>query len=141
MSSQSEADMCPHPIAHEEETISESGDEKDVVFEEFFIARLRIPPHAALKFQAQFHQLTPNAMAQLSNYFWALGSFGGIPTTNAFAKRYELHYQPMMVEVRKVVLDPQFGCINFHAKCHKSSGVKFITIAIKKKWSLGWKRV
>jgi hypothetical protein len=81
----------------------ELDDDEAVVFEEFFIAGLYMPPHPALaaillKFYAQLHQLTPNAIAQLSKYFWVVGSFGGIPSGDAFAKRYELHYQPKKIE-------------------------------------------
>jgi hypothetical protein len=81
----------------------EPNDDKAVVFEEFFIAGLYMPPHPALaaillKFQAQPHQLTPNAIAQLSKYFWVVGSFGGVPSGDAFAKWYELHYQLKKIE-------------------------------------------
>jgi hypothetical protein len=81
-----------------------------------------MPPHSTLteillKFRAQLHQLTPNAIAPLSKYFWVVGSFGGIPTLEAFTKRYELQYQPKKVEIGEVVLDAQFSCLNFHAKC------------------------
>jgi hypothetical protein len=42
-----------------------------------------MPLHPALAdillhFQVQLNQLTPNAIAQLSKYFWAVGSFGGV---------------------------------------------------------------
>jgi hypothetical protein len=40
----------------------------------------------------------PNAIAQLSKYFWPIGSFGGVPVGNSFAKCYELHYQSNTVE-------------------------------------------
>jgi hypothetical protein len=40
-----------------------------------------------LKFQVQLHQLTPNAMVQLSKYIWAVMSFGGVPCADGFAKR------------------------------------------------------
>jgi hypothetical protein len=40
----------------------------------------------------------PNAITQLSKYFWAVGSFGGVPSESSFAKRYELHYQLKTVE-------------------------------------------
>jgi hypothetical protein len=56
-----------------------------VVFEEFFAAGLWMPPHLALtdilvKFHVQLHQLTANAFAQFSKYFWAMMSFGGKPS-------------------------------------------------------------
>jgi hypothetical protein len=67
------------------------------VYVDFFVAGLHIPPHPALvdillKLQAHLHQLTLNDIAQLSKYFWVVDSFGGVPSDNAFAKRYELQY-------------------------------------------------
>jgi hypothetical protein len=66
-----------------------------VVCEDFFIAGLCMPLHLALgdillHFQAQLHQLTPNAIVQISMYFWAVGSFGSMPSSGTFAKWYEL---------------------------------------------------
>jgi hypothetical protein len=56
------------------EMVLELDSDEDVVYEEFFVASLGMPPHHALsdillKFQTQLHQLTPNAIAQLSKYF------------------------------------------------------------------------
>jgi hypothetical protein len=123
-----------------EDTVPESWDDEVVVFEEFFTVRLQMTPHSTLteillKFRAQLHQLTPNAIDLLSKYFWVVGSFGGIPTLEAFTKRYELHYLPK-VEIGEVVLDAQFSCLNFHAKCYKGSRPK-LTLLNKNKWSLG----
>jgi hypothetical protein len=52
------------------ETMPEPRDDEAVVFEDFFVAGLCMPPHLALAdillhFQAQLHQLTLNAIAQL----------------------------------------------------------------------------
>jgi hypothetical protein len=71
--------------------IPEPDDDEAVVYEDFFVASLRMPPHPALgdillHFQVQLHQLVPNVMAQLSKYFWVIGSFGGVPASNAFVK-------------------------------------------------------
>jgi hypothetical protein len=52
-----------------------------------------------LKFWVQLHQLTPNAIVQLLKYIWAVTIFSGIPFTDGFAKRYELHYQSRKMEV------------------------------------------
>jgi hypothetical protein len=57
-----------------------------------------MPLHPALtnilvKFHVQLHQLTPNAFAQFSKYFWVVMSFGGNPSSDGFVKRDELHYQ------------------------------------------------
>jgi hypothetical protein len=56
-----------------EETILEANGDEVVVFEELFTTGLKIPPHPVLsdillKFQVQLHQLTPNAVGQLSKY-------------------------------------------------------------------------
>jgi hypothetical protein len=53
----------------EEETVLEPQLDEAVVFEEYFSAGLRMPPHPVLanillKFQVQIHQLTPNAIVQ-----------------------------------------------------------------------------
>jgi hypothetical protein len=85
------------------ETMPEPDDDEVVVYDDFFVTGLRMPPHPALAyillyFQVQLHQLTLNAIAQLSKYFWAVGSFRGVPSGSAFAKRYELHYQSKTVK-------------------------------------------
>jgi hypothetical protein len=110
----------------------------------FFTAGLRMPLHPVLtdillKFQVQLHQLTPNAIAQLSKYSWVVTSFRGIPSTNGFAKRYGLHYQPKKIKVDGAFVEAQFGCLNFHAKRYKGGRAK-LTLAIKNKWSAGWLR-
>jgi hypothetical protein len=79
-----------------EEVVPEPADNKVVVFEEFFIAGLHTPPWPALadiqhKFRVQLYQLTPNAIVRLSKYIWAALSFGGISTSDGFAKRYEVY--------------------------------------------------
>jgi hypothetical protein len=66
------------------EMVLEPNDDKAVVYEDFFVTGLRMPPHPALvdillHFQAQLHQLMPNAIAQLLKYLWAIGSFRGVP--------------------------------------------------------------
>jgi hypothetical protein len=80
-----------------------------VVFEEFFSAILRMPAHPVLadillKFQLQIHQLTPNAIIQLSKYIWIVLSFRGVPSAEGFTKRYELHYQSRKIDVDGVEL-------------------------------------
>jgi hypothetical protein len=74
-----------------EENVLEPQPDEVVVFEEFFIASLRMPPHPLLaeillKFQVQIHQLTPNSMVQLSKYICAVLSFRGIPSAEGFVK-------------------------------------------------------
>jgi hypothetical protein len=79
--------------------------------------------------------LTPNAIAQLSKYFWMLGSFRGVPLGSAFAKRYELHYQPKTVETPEGDRIAQYGYLNFH---DKRDGSPKLSLVIKNKWSSGW---
>jgi hypothetical protein len=75
-----------------------------------------------LKFLVWIHQLTCNAIDQLSKYILVVTSFGGVPSAERFAKRYELHYQLRKMEVDGVEVQGQYGCINFHAKHRKSTG-------------------
>jgi hypothetical protein len=64
----------------------------------------------------QLHQLTPNAIAQMSKYFWVVLSFSREPSSDGFAKCYELHYQPKMVAADGFEKFQQFGVIDFHGK-------------------------
>jgi hypothetical protein len=61
-------------LAFREEVVPEPANDEEVVFKEFFTTRLRMPSRPTLadilhKFWLQLHQLTPNAIAQLSKYF------------------------------------------------------------------------
>jgi hypothetical protein len=123
-----------------EEVVPEPANDEAIVFEEFFTVGLRMPPHPALtnnlvKFRAHLHQLTSNAFAQLSKYFWDVMSFGGKPSSDGFAKRNELHYQPKKVDVDGFERFQQFGIMNFHER--RGGGVR-LTTTIKNKWSRGW---
>jgi hypothetical protein len=82
--------------------------------------------------------VTPNAIAQLSKYFWVVLSFGGEPSSDGFAKRYKLHYQPKKVVVDGFEKFQQFCVINFHAKWDGEAG---LTPAIKNKLSARWTKV
>jgi hypothetical protein len=62
--------------------VPELNVDEAVVFEDLFVAGLRLPPHPALA-----------DIMQLSKFFWAVTSCGGRPTAEVFAKYYELHYQ------------------------------------------------
>jgi hypothetical protein len=85
------------------ETVPESDNDEAVVYQDFFVAGLHMPPHPALAdivlhFHVQLHQLSPNAITRLSKKIWVVGSFRGVPSGNVFAKWYELHYQLKTVE-------------------------------------------
>jgi hypothetical protein len=80
------------------------------VFEEFFATGLRmllqpVLTDILLKFHVQLHELTPNAFAQFSKYFWVVLSFGKKPCGDGFVKHYESHYQPkrwMLMGLRSI---------------------------------------
>jgi hypothetical protein len=59
--------------------------------------------------------------------------------SEAFTERYKLHYQLKKVQIGEVMLDAQFGCLNFHMKHYKRSAPN-LTLAIKNKWLSGWTR-
>jgi hypothetical protein len=128
------------PRAPGAETVPEPDNNEVVVYEDFFVAGLCMTLHLALAdillhFQGQLHELTTKAIAQLSKYFCIVGSFGGVPSGNAFAKWCELHYQPKTVQTPEGDRIAQYGCLNFHAKRYGSPKVSF---AITNKWSSGW---
>jgi hypothetical protein len=80
------------------ETVPEPRDDVDVIFEDLFNMGLHMSPHQVLtdnlqKFHVQLHQLTPNAIVQISKFIWAVSSCEGHPTTEVFTKYYELYYQ------------------------------------------------
>jgi hypothetical protein len=122
-----------------EEIALEPDDDEAIVFEEIFATWLRMPSHPVfteilLKYRVQLHQLTPNAITQLSMYFWVVMSFSGEPLSDGFAKRYELHYQLKKVVVVGFERFQPFGVNNFHAKQGGEAG---LTPAIKNRWSIG----
>jgi hypothetical protein len=88
--------------------------------------------------EAQLLQLMPNAIAQLSKYFWAVGSFRGVPSRNGFVRRYELHYQSKTIETLEGDQITQYGCLNFHAK---RDGSLKLSLTIQNKWSSGWTKL
>jgi hypothetical protein len=111
-----------------------------IIFEEFFAMGLWMPPHPAfteilLKFLVQLHQLIPNVIAQMLKYFWAVLSFSGEPSSDGFAKCYELHYQHKKVAANGFEKFQQFGVINFHGQRGGEAG---LAPATKNKWSAGW---
>jgi hypothetical protein len=119
--------------------VPEPNVDEVVVFKEFFAAGLRMLPHPAfteilLKFQVQLYQLTPNAIPRMSKYFWAALSFSGEPSSDGFAKRYELHYHPKNFPINGFNKYQQFGVINFHGK---RGGEVGLVRSTKNKWSSG----
>jgi hypothetical protein len=61
-----------------------------------------------------------------------------VPSGDAFAKMYELHYQPKKVETDEGVLFAQYSCLNFHTK---RDGGKKLSLTKKNKWSSRWMKL
>jgi hypothetical protein len=123
-----------------EETVPEPNCDEAIVFEELFATGLRVLPHLAfteilLRFWVQLNQLTLNAIIQISKYFWVVLSFDGEPSSNGFAKRFELYYQPKKTAADGFKKFQQFSVINFHGK---RGGEVGLVSATKNKWSVGW---
>jgi hypothetical protein len=102
-----------------EEVVLEPTEDEAIVFKDFFCSRdLHAPSTGPCLYSTQVlgaaPPTDPNAIAQLSKYFLAVLSFGGVPTSDSYAKLYELHYQPKKVESDEGVMFQQFGCLNFH---------------------------
>jgi hypothetical protein len=75
------------------ESVLEPHTNEAIVFEDFFIAGLRMPPHPMVedilhKFWVQLHHLMSNAIVQISKFFWAVTSYGGHRTVDIFAQHY-----------------------------------------------------
>jgi hypothetical protein len=115
----------------------------EAVFEDFFTATLRMPPHLVLldilcKFQVQLHQLMPNANIQINKFILAITSYRGRPTTYVFTQQYELHYHNKKIQLvgSESTLDTQFGYITFDPS--RFASVLRHTPAMRNKWTGGW---
>jgi hypothetical protein len=72
------------------ESVPEPRANEVVVFEDFFIVGLHMPPHLALadilrKFWVQLHQLTLNVNMQINKFICVVSSCGGRLTVDVFA--------------------------------------------------------
>jgi hypothetical protein len=106
------------------------------VFKSFFRVGLRFPLYDMIRevlkrFEIYIHQLTPNAIARLSIYIWALRSQGKSDNTEGFCRVHELHYQ---MKARADGLHKNFGCYNFAYR----KDVKAPVIGYRTKWPTGW---
>ena len=80
-----------------------------MVFRDFFAAGLRFPldpafPKILARFGLRMHHLTPNAIVQLSKFFWAVKTFEGPVNVDAFCRLYKMHPQTQKVSFDE---DPQ----------------------------------
>jgi hypothetical protein len=118
-----------------EETTLKPEKDEIVIFKSFLKAGLRFPLNRMIsdvlqKFGIYFHQLTPNAIARLSVYIWALRSQAVEQFADSFCRVHELHYQ---TKARKDGLHENFGCYNFAYQ----KTTKFPVISYRSKWPAG----
>ena len=82
----------------EDETTPDPKEGEVVVFRDIFMACLRLPVDPIIllllvPFNAKLHHFIPNAIVQMSKFIWAVQSFGGEVSVDAFGRLYELHCQ------------------------------------------------
>jgi hypothetical protein len=79
------------------EIVPEPYDDEAVVYEDSFVVGLRMPPYLTwlIFYYTSKHNCIscrPMLSHNCQKKFLALGSFGGVPSGNVFAKWYVLHY-------------------------------------------------
>jgi hypothetical protein len=79
-----------------DEITPDPRDGECVVFRDFFSAGLCFPldpvfPKILARFGLRMHHLTPNAIVQLSKFFWVVKTFDGPVSVDAFCRLYEMH--------------------------------------------------
>jgi hypothetical protein len=62
----------------------------------FFVAGFHLSCHDFVvemlgRYGVQIHQLTPNTMAALSKFVWAVTTYGGVKSIDVFTTHYYLH--------------------------------------------------
>jgi hypothetical protein len=114
-----------------------------MVFEDFFTAGLCMPLLPVLvdilcKFRVQLHELTLNAIVQISKFIWVVTSCGGRPIADVFIHHYELHNQNKRIHLEgsETTFAAQFACISFHPSRFGSQAK--LTPALRNKWTNGW---
>jgi hypothetical protein len=90
------------------------------------------------KFCVQLHDLTHNAIVQISKIIWDVTSWGGRTNAEVFAHHYELHYQNKKIHLEgfETTFVAQFGCISFHP--FQFGNCVRLTPAMRNKWTSGW---
>ena len=139
------AGVC-RPPQGEETPNPEDGE--CVVFRDFFVARLRFPldpaiPEMLAKFKVKIHQLTPNAIVQLSKFFWAVKTFRGPISIDVFCRLYELHPQGRKVqfEDEDEAFSAQSGCCTFvPRRPNKTLKIERVELSYyqKNRWDDDW---
>lgn len=115
--------------------VPESGEV--VVFKDFFVAGMRFTlnpllPRILLAYNVKLYHLMPNAIGQLSKFFWAMRTFGGQVSVDAFCRLFELHPQGQKItfEGEDELFEAQSGCCTFMPRCgNKKAGLRRIEIS------------
>ncbi|RLN03736.1 putative retrotransposon protein [Panicum miliaceum] len=104
----------------QDEEIPNPQEGECVVFHDFFTVGLRFPldakfPEIFDRFNVKMHHLTPNAVIQLSRFFWVLKTFAAPVSVDTFCRFYELHPQGRKIsfEDDEEVYSAQSGCCTF----------------------------
>jgi hypothetical protein len=79
----------------------------------------------------------PNAIIQISKFVWAVTSCRGHPTTDVFARHYELYYQNKKIQLEgsETTITAQFGCISFHPS--RFGNCSRLTSSMRNRWTSG----
>ena len=133
-----------------DEITPDPRDGECVVFRDFFAAGLHFPldpvfPKILARFGLRMHHLTPNAIVQLSKFFWAVKTFDGPISVDAFCRLYEMHPQTRKVSFGEdpQVYSAQSGCCSFHPRrTNKTQGIDRIELSYcqKNKWEDDWEQ-
>jgi hypothetical protein len=134
----------------EGEIIPAPKEGKVVVFRDFFKAGLRlhvdpVVPLLLAPFNMKLHHLTPNVMVQLSKFLWAVRTFSGEVSVDAFYRLFKLRCQARkIIEEGKVEpSEAQNACCTFvPRKNNKKAKLQRIGLssAHKNKWEDDWVR-
>jgi hypothetical protein len=121
------------------ETISRPEPDECVMFRDYFTAGLRMPCQDFVEeilkaYNIEMHHLTPNGIAKIALFIWAVKSQRGNLDIGAFCSIHEMHtqFRSKMVDGKNVV--KYFGCCSFKP----ARGAKQIAPASKNKWVENW---
>jgi hypothetical protein len=123
------------------ETVPRPEPDECVVFRDHFTAGLRMPCQDFIEeilkaYNIEMHHLTPNGIAKIALFIWAVKSQRGNLDIGAFCSIHEMHTQfwSKMVDGKSVI--KYFGCCSFK----QARGAKQIAPASKNKWVENWYR-
>ena len=131
----------------EGETTPQLRDGEVVVSRNFFTEGLRLPvdlvvPLLLAPFNAKLHYFTLNVVVQLSKFIWAVRTFGGVVSVDAFCRLYELHCQGQKILEGEIEpSEAQNACCTFvPRKNNKKAKLERIelTPSQKNKWEDDW---